>query len=352
LNVLIIDPITDKRWDEFVIQHPEGTIFHHSSWARVLIDRYNAEPSYYAVENNQGKFTAIAPFFRVPSPLGGERLVCLPCSEYCFPLGYDSSDVESLIIRAKEEVNSKHISYLEIRGLKGNIKTDSLSLKERPYYLNHSTILNGTPQDLRAGFSRDTRYHLNRGEKSGIMIRLAQTENDLKKYHHLVNTARRRINSLPFPYRFFQSIYRHIILPGYGFLLLAEADQRLVSGGVFFCLNNKVLNKFNASDPEYIQLRSNYLLMWRAIEYAYEKSYRYFDFGVTNPENTGLVNFKRHWGSIETTLSYYYYPDIHVHSVNSVSRANLIYRTYTGINKILPDFALKLASEILYRRLG
>jgi lipid II:glycine glycyltransferase (peptidoglycan interpeptide bridge formation enzyme) len=350
LNIILVDPVSDKRWDKFVMDHPEGTIFHHSSWAKVLQDRYNTSPTYYAIENSPGEITAIAPFFLVSSPLGKRRLVCLPCSEYCFPLTYAPGDLEKLINRAEEEVQDKNLSYLEIRGWRGNLLPERLVLKPHSYYLNHVTTLEDSPQDLRAKLSRETRYHLNRGERSNVKVNLAQNEKDLKIFHKLTSDMRRRIRLLPWPYHFFQSIYRHLILPGHGFLLLAEVDGKIVSGGLFLGLKEKVINKFNASSPEFIQLRTNYLVMWKAIEYAYEKDYRYFDFGVTNPENNGLIKFKSHWNSQESVLPYYYYPEIR--GVNSLPESSLLYKTHTSINKVLPDFALRLAANLLYKRLG
>jgi lipid II:glycine glycyltransferase (peptidoglycan interpeptide bridge formation enzyme) len=350
LAIILVNPFTDKRWDEFILHHPEGTIFHTSAWARVLQERYNSDPSYYAIENRQGEITAVAPFFLISSPISGRRLVCLPSSEYCFPLFHNPVDAEKLIIQAQEDVRSKHISYLEIRGIKGELKPDKLSLKKHPYYLNHVTTLSGNPLDLRARLSRDTRYHLNRGERSPITIRIAESKNDLKEFHQLTSNMRRRINLLPLPYRFFQSIYRYLIASGYGYILLAEVDRKIVSGGMFFGYKDTIINKFNASDARYIQLRTNYLIMWKAIERAYNMSYRYFDFGITNPENTGLIKFKSHWDSLETRLPYYYYPSIR--GLNSLPETSLIYRAHTTINKMLPDFALKLAAELLYKRMG
>lgn len=349
-KMITVNPLTDKRWDEFVSHHPEGTIFHHSAWARVLQERYAASPEYFVLENNQGELTAIAPFFLVPGTLRGRRLVCLPSSEYCYPLAYNQSDIEKLISLAEAEVLSKHLSYLEIRG--GNIgdRAPALGLKEHSYYLHHVTPLEGRPPDLRAKLSRETRYHLNRGERSPVVVRLAQSEADLKEYHRLTSNMRRKINLLPWPYRFLLSIYRHIIQPGYGFLVVAEVDRKIVSGGLCLGFKNTLINKFNASDPRYIQLRTNYLVMWKAIELAYEKSYRYFDFGITNPENTGLIKFKSHWNSTQTVLPYYYYPDIR--AINSLPENSLIYRAHTSINKFLPDLALKITAELLYKRLG
>lgn len=350
MNIVQVDPFTDQRWDEFVRHHPEGTIFHHSAWAKVLSDRYQTSPSYYAVENSRGGITAVAPFFIIPCAFRGFRMVCLPCSEYCFPLAENPADLEKLISFAVREARNKHISFLEIRGSSGNFKPNGLEFKEYPYYLNHVTVLEGDSQKLRARLSRDTRYHIGRGEKSPITIRLGAGEEDLRKLHYLTSEMRRRIHLLPWPYRFFKSIYQHLIEPGYGFVLLAEVEKQIVSGGIFFEFGDRVINKINASDARYIQLRTNYLLMWKAIELAYERSYRYFDFGITNPENTGLIKYKNHWNSQQSVLPYYYFPN--VQAVNSKPETSLIFKTYTAINKVLPEFALKAAAELLYKRLG
>jgi CelD/BcsL family acetyltransferase involved in cellulose biosynthesis len=349
-RIIPIDPVADPRWDDFVSRHPQGTIFHHSAWSQVLRERYHTSPNYLALENCHQEITAALPLFVVSGALGGRRLVSLPCSEYCYPLAYQLEDTARLISYATDIVQKKHLNYLEIRGLKEKINPGQLALQSHTYYLNHVTELKSNPSEIKARFSRETRYHINRGERSGVTIRPAENEEDLKAYHRLTCAMRRNIHLLPWPYRFFQSIYRHLILPGHGFLLLAEAQNRIVSGGLFLTFKETVLNKFNASDSHFIQLRPNYLVMWKAMEQGCERSYRYFDFGVTNPENTGLIQFKKHWDSRETVLPYYYFPQ--VRGVNSLPETSLIYRTHTSINKYLPDFALKLAAELLYKRMG
>jgi lipid II:glycine glycyltransferase (peptidoglycan interpeptide bridge formation enzyme) len=350
LVIKLIDPFTDKRWDEFVLQHPEGTIFHHSAWAKVLQERYQTKPSYYAVEDNQGQITGIAPFFLVSTPFGKKRLVCLPCSEYCFPLARNTEDIENLIAYAEEEVKTQHISYLEIRGLKGVSDSEKLALKEHPYYLNHVTVLEPDFNVFKNKLSRHTRYHINRGEREMVDISEAHDESDLEQFHQLTCNTRRRLNLLPWPYGFLRSIFQHLILPGYGFLLLAKVNGKTVSGGLFLSFKDKVLNKINTTDAQYIQLRTNYLLTWKALERACRESYRYFDFGVSNPENTGLIKYKKHWESVETVLPYYYYPNIR--GFNSVPETSFLYRAHTSINRVLPDFALKMAADILYKRMG
>ena len=128
MKTTTIDPITDSRWDDFIMKHPESTFFHRSAWAQVLRDRYGDKSTYYIIENERGEIMAAAPFVRIQSPLMGRRLTCLPCSEYCFPLAYTREGISQLLVAAKEEVQSGRVSYLEIRGWKNSVTPEELGL--------------------------------------------------------------------------------------------------------------------------------------------------------------------------------------------------------------------------------
>lgn len=352
--VTTISPISDKRWDDFVIKHPASTIFHHSVWARVLRDRYQYEPMYYVVEDDRSNITAAAPIFPIRTRLIGNKLLCLPCSEYCYPLANSSESLVPLMTVLKAEVDSSKASFIEFRGWNGLATPDELGLTEYPRYLRHVTVLDEDTEKLRAELDRQ-HYHLKRNlkkaEKSGISIREADTEDDLRCFHRLSVQTRRRIHRLPWPYDFFKSIYKHVVAPGHGFLLLAELDGKTIAGSLYFCFKDTVLLKINASNKDYSQYRGNYLVTWKAMERACWEGYRYFDFGISDPDNTGLIAFKKQWGSEEMELSYYYYPITRRFKLLQEGNPNYM-RAYIAVNRFLPGFVAKLASNTFYRYLG
>ena len=348
--ITTINPIVDKRWDAFITSHPDSTIFHHSAWARVLQDRYRCDPAYYVLENEDGEISAAAPFFRLKSLLTGKRLVCLPGSEFCFPLVYSEGDLMELLTRAREDVNGGGFSYFEVRGW-GNLGApEQFGLEAHPYFLNHVVNLDGDMEAVRTRMDRNGRYNLRYAMKSPVTIRMGQSEDDLKEFYRLATATRRRLNLLPQPYRFFQSVYHHIVLPGHGYFLLAELSGKVIAANMYFCFKDTVTHEFNAADKDYFEFRPNYLLIWKAMEHACEGLYRYYNFGRTQPENQALANFKRHWGSEELTLPYYYYPA--VQGISSVRQNSLMYRTNAIVNKWLPEFVLKFAGEVIYRHVG
>ena len=348
--ITTIDPVIDKRWDAFITNHPESNIFHHSAWARVVSDIYGGHPAYYVLENERGEITAAAPFYWIKSPLTGKRLVCLPQSESCFPLAYCEDDLRELLNKVREEVDAERHSYLEVRGWGKTGAPNQFGLKEYPYFLTHIIDLDGGPAGVRSRMDRNGRYNLRYAEKSPVTVRTGLNEGDLKEFYRLTTATRIRVNLLPQPYRFFQSIYRNLIIPGYGYLLLAELSGKVIAANIYFCFKDTFVHEFAAQDKDYFEYRPNYSLIWKALELACQDSYRYYNFGRTQPENQPLATFKKHWGSEETTLPYYYYPA--VRGLSSVSKSSLIYRAYTSINRHLPGFLLRLAGEVVHRHMG
>jgi lipid II:glycine glycyltransferase (peptidoglycan interpeptide bridge formation enzyme) len=345
-----IDPITDKRWDSFIINHPESTFFHHSIWTRLMMDIYHHTPDYYVMENEDGEIVAAAPFFRLESPLTGKRLVCLPRSDFCFPLAYREDELNNIMTKVIEDMVDNRVPLVEIRGWGKLGSPKKLGLKEFPYYLTHNVSLEGDLEEVRSKMDRNGRYNLRYAEKSAVTVRIGQNEDDLKDFYRLTVATRIRLNLLPQPYHFFRSIYQHIIIPGHGYLLLAELNGKVIAANMYFCFKDTFIHEFSAQDRKYSKYRPNYLIIWKAMELACNNSYHYYNFGRTNPENQPLAAFKKHWGSEEKTLSYYYYPS--VRGISTLTQNSLVYRAYTNINKRLPNFLLKLAGRLIYRHMG
>jgi serine/alanine adding enzyme len=198
--------------------------------------------------------------------------------------------------------------------------------------------------------NRNGRYNLRYAEKTPVVIKVGQDEKDLKKIYQLSTITRRRINLLPQPYNLYRSIYNNIIVPGHGYMLLAELNGKIIAANVYFCFNRMVLHEFAVQDSDYMEYRPNYLLIWKAIERAKNEGYLYYNFGRTQPENQSLIQFKKNWGSNEAVLPYYYYPDIR--GLSTISKSSRIYQTYNTMNKCLPPFLLKVVCEFMQKHMN
>jgi len=345
-----VDPSKDKRWDEFVKSHPEGSVFHLSAWARVLQKAYGYVPCYFVLEDSNEKIKAGCPFFLIKSWLTGNRFVCLPFTDVCYPLVNSDKDSEYLLSAMIEKAKKEKADYIEVRGQHANVFLRSLHFENHSYYKLFRLDLSQGTDSLWKGLHKYTRKHIRKAERTKLTIEKSETEEGMRDFY-LLNLATRKKHGIPpQPYRFFENIWRELILNRLAFVLLVKYKSISIAGGVFFVYRDTVYYKFNASDRNYLQYRPNYFLTWHAIQYGCEKHYKYFDSGRTSPDNLGLVSFKRSWEMQETVLPYYYWPT--VRGVNSTKQRSLKYKMMTSLMRRAPTAISRLAGELLCKHLG
>jgi lipid II:glycine glycyltransferase (peptidoglycan interpeptide bridge formation enzyme) len=350
VKISIIDPTIDSRWDEFVARHEKGTIFHTSAWAAVIKEAYNYLPSYYVLEDEAGQFIAGIPLYLVRSRLTGVRFICLPFSDYCYPLGNDSADITLLLNSVKEKIKAGAASYLEIRGWQNRAIPPQSEMVTREYNLRHILDLEPSADILKERFHHSVRRGIHQAEKRGVTVRMTHTEADLHHFFELNVATHKKLGVLPQPHAFFKALYRHVISQDLGFLAMAEWDGKVIAGVLFLKYKDTIYYKFNASVKNYLQKRPNHLIIWEAIRYTCANGYKYFDFGRCPFEEEGLRTFKCRWGSQEINLPYYYYPK--AKGLSTISENSLIFRSMKVFLHATPHFACKIAGSLLYRHLA
>ena len=86
MTVAYLDPLADPRWAAFVRCAPEADVFHHPAWLSLLHEHYRYPMQALCVLEH-GEIVAGLPLARVESRLTGRRLVAVPFSDRCVPLG-------------------------------------------------------------------------------------------------------------------------------------------------------------------------------------------------------------------------------------------------------------------------
>jgi CelD/BcsL family acetyltransferase involved in cellulose biosynthesis len=349
MQIKIIDPTIDRRWDEFVDRQKNSTIFHTSAWARVIKDSYNYAPRYYVIEDEAGRLRAAIPFYLIRSILTGKRLVCLPFSDYCCPLGEDA-DVVLILNSAKKEIDSGAASYLEIRNWQNSITPGHLDLVTRDYNLLYLLDLEPRVDVLKQNLHHNIRESIKQAVKRGVTARVTHDEADLEHFYKLNVATRKKLEVLPQPHAFFKALFRHVISQNLGFMTVAECEGEVIAGCVFLTYGDTIYYKFNASDPNNLKKRPNQLILWETIQYACANNFEKFDLGRCAPEEEGLRTYKTRWGAKEIKLPYYYYPE--VKGFTAVSENSLRYRIMKSFSRIAPAFVFKAAGSLLYKHIA
>jgi len=293
------------RWDAFVDAHPEGTPLHRSGWLRTIGQTYAIDPWLFVSEDDAGAITALAPFFRLKRPLNGYRLVSLPFSDFCGPLGLEKTNVHQLLQKVLERASAK-IKHIEIRGP----LADAPAFGAHFFYKRHILRLRPDPQEVLKGVDKRTiQYNIRKARREGVTIIEDNTLNGIGEFYRLYLLTRKKHGVPHQPKRFFLGLAQNLVDQGRASVLLAAHGSRVVAGGLFMKHGKTVYYKYNVSDPTALaKIVPNHLLTWTAIERACLEGYEALDFGRTSPENAGLMRYKHMWGAEVQDLPYSYYP--------------------------------------------
>jgi len=347
MQLKIINPLEDNRWDAYAINHKAGTIFHTSHWARVIEKTYGFTPFYCILEDPGGKIVAGVPFFLIKDAWRGRRLICLPFTDSCSPLINGEQVVEPLIKGMISLFNDHRFSSVEIRSGTENHMLQKLHMKDNNYYKLFRLDLSGGIESLWRGFKQKSiRYPIRKALSKKLVVDNTQDIKDIQAFYTLNVLTRKKHGIIPQPYRFFANIFHEMIAKGHALLFIARFENRPVAGSIFFLDQKTMYYKFNASDHRYLSLQPNSFLVWQAVQYGCNKGLRYLDFGRTAPDNKGLMSFKRHWGAEEIDMYYFYKPA--AGNVSGIRESSLKYRMVTSVLRNMPAPFLKKLGDIFY----
>jgi len=339
----IVNPLEIENWDSLALSTEDCSIFHSAAWARVLHESYNYQPCYFA-QMNSHDFRVLVPLMEVASFITGRRGVSLPFTDVCESIFNKETTLENVlepIIRYGENVRWK---YIELRG-GGEQLAD---IKSSNAYFSHVLELNADAKEIFKKFRSSTKRNIKKALKEGVEAKICYTLDAMKEFYRL-NCLTRKFHGLPpQPWYFFKKVHEHILSKNHGFVVQAIYDNRVIASSVYFLFGHKAIYKWGASGRKFNYLRANNLVMWKAIEWCIQNKFKTFDFGRTEKQNRGLLQFKRGWRGKETIINYYKY-DI---ASNSFVKDNSGLKSSYHLFKLLPNPLLKAIGALLYRHVG
>jgi CelD/BcsL family acetyltransferase involved in cellulose biosynthesis len=341
VQITTIDPL-HPAWADLVEQSPEATAFHMPAWAQVLRDTYQFQPEYLVALEGERAVAGI-PLFRV-----GARLVGAPFSDFCPPLSLHGDAGMTLLADLKNRADGDGTDMVEIRGgAAADLAAQGLEAGDR--FIRHVIPLHAGMEAINKGLHDSARRAVKKARREGIAVRVGTSVEDMKAFYQLNVLTRRKHGLIPQPWSFFHNIQRHHMAKGSGWLLLAEKDGAVIAGDLLLGCKGQLVYKFNASDPKYLALRPNNLLLYNAIEFGVEHGYRDFDLGRCEEENEGLRRFKLLWGSAEVPLVYYYYP-AGERAAGGITANPIARKALPLFVRYAPGWALSASGALLYKR--
>jgi len=301
IDIRTVDPLR-VGWDGLLERHPGRTVFHGEGWARLLNTCYGHTPFYLAAMDGE-RAEAVLPIMEVDSPLTGRRGVAVPFSDECAPLCGDHGDAASLFEHALRLGRARNWKHLEVRGEMPGLTTAA----SRADLVGHTLDLSAGLGALYSALGSSVRRAIRKADRSGVRATLVSSMEGMSGYYALHCLTRRKHGAPPQPFSFFRGIVEHLFRTGHGFLVEARHGRRLIAASVFLHHGNTAVYKFGASDPAYLNLRANDLVMWRAVESLATLGPTLLSMGRTAMSNEGLRRFKLGFGTTERPIRYFRY---------------------------------------------
>lgn len=311
IKVEICDPesIEIQQWDKF-IERTKGNVFFVYDW--ILFDAKMREyKPYFCVAKNEDEIVGVA-YFQVKT----KKMPFIDLSDVAVGGQIVERSAKSKMIADRISIaledyfrqkRNVQLTWAKYRGASNADHLDKFSGRLFEYH-TYLLDLNKDIDVIWRKIKKGQRTAVKQAKKNGVETLIAESVDDLKKYHELHYNFFRSLNQTPYSIEYFQGLWNLGEDGGYCNLFIAKYNGEVVSG-IFLLHFKKRVFYWNATTNRIGRnLRANHLLVWDSIEWAKNNGFGIYDFGgISTAEKKDLMfgvdKFKKSWGG-ELEVSY------------------------------------------------
>jgi CelD/BcsL family acetyltransferase involved in cellulose biosynthesis len=346
VNIQILDPLADSRWDDLVAHHPSASVFHERGWLEALARTYGYEPFVLTTTAGGRPLNDAIVLCRISSWMTGRRLVSLPFADHCEPLLNDYAEYRTFITWLKNECDCKHQRYVELRPQQ-EIRIAEFGLRPFQSYWSHELDLERSLEQLFQQLHENSfQRKIQRAEKERLTYEVGRSQELVDGFYRLMMITRKRHHLLPQPRIWFQNLID--CMGDQVEIRLARKNGAPIAA--IFTLRHglSVVYKYGCSDARLHNLGCMPFLLWRLIEESKAAGIHKIDFGRSDLDHDGLIRFKDRLGARKKLLTYYR----HTNETQKKEAAPWESQEFREIVCRLPKVFLSQASRVLYKHLG
>jgi CelD/BcsL family acetyltransferase involved in cellulose biosynthesis len=346
MQLYTLDPLLDSRWDKLVAIHPQSSVFHTSGWLRALARTYGYRPIVLTSSPPGQSLTDGIAFCEIKSWITGSRLVSLPFSDHAQPLLSEEGDTLELPEWVQTACSTIGWKYVELRPISAQPEWSPAFETSQSFWLHILSLAPPANQLLlnthKSGFQRRIRH----AKREDLEYERGATRELIGQFYDLLVITRKRHRLLPQPQSWFTNVVSE---------MSPDAEIRLVrTAGIpiaaILTLRHRstVVYKYGCSDHRFHRVAGMPFLLWKLIEESKAEGAKQIDFGRTDSENRGLIEFKDRLGATRTMITYIRYPKtlrtkpINASGLSSVGR----------LFALLPGVVSSSLGRMLYRHIG
>jgi lipid II:glycine glycyltransferase (peptidoglycan interpeptide bridge formation enzyme) len=220
------------------------------------------------------------------------------------------------------------------------------AVKSSACYL-HGLDLRPSLEELFRNFHKDcVQRKIRRAEREGLVYESGNSERLLNAFYRLMVQTRRRHHLPPQPIQWFRNLVACI-----GDRLqirVAFKDWNAIASILTIQHKQAVVYKYGCSDTAFQNLGGTPLLFWKTISEAKAAGLTWMDFGRSDSDNTGLIDFKERWGAKPSKLIYVRWGRKDIPGAVPRRSSAFVKQLFA----MMPGAVLQATGRILYRHAG
>ena len=311
----IIDKNEKDRYNRFVATHPQGHFLQLWEWG--LVKRGMGWEELPLILEEDGEIRAAMLILKRALPLPGMKkcifysprgpVVDVESQELCQVLLAGAARVArdhgAIFLKMDPAVDHRQEQFADILSACG-LRKNETGLDFEGVQPRFVFRLDISPSEtlLLENMHQKWRYNIRLASRKGVVIRQAENKEDLRMFYDILLETAQRDQFLIRGYEYFEWIWDHMVLNGYGQIFVAEYEGQAIAATLAMILGEKAWYLYGASSNEHRNVMPNYLIQWEMIRWAKRQGCTMYDFrGVSGDldENNplyGLYRFKKGFG--------------------------------------------------------
>jgi hypothetical protein len=302
----------DKEgWNRVAYASPEATYAHTWEWKEIIEEELGVE-TLYLVADNGSELIGIYPAYIRPTIIDRNIVKTILKSvniawspldltwDYggpCTLPNQDKSVIEQLIVGMEKFATKRNCISIRTSMFKYE-DCDSFFLQENYRKSPRQTFILDLSLDegiLWNNIAKRARKYINVGKKHNIIIREVWDEAGIRDVYNCILHTHSRVGAYTPPYTFFLKVNEKLGKAKLSRFRIALLGDKVIGGDLLFCFNNMVVERYRGIYDDYLDMRTNYLMVWTAIEESKKQGYKVYDQGGASEEAEGIFFFKSRW---------------------------------------------------------
>ena len=308
-------------WDNYVRNHPNGTLYHLSGWKNVIEKTYGHK-SYYLMAlansnnlsnptNHDNCIVGILPLVHMKHFLFGNSLVSIPFFDTGGILADDEETERFLLshaVKLAQELKAKTIEFRHIEPLPWFNSEDLNEIMQNCRFrtLSHKVrmllTLPESPEILMKSFKSKLRSQIRKPLKEGLISRIGRSEL-LCDFYEVFSKNMRDLGSPVHSKKLMGHALKEF--SDKASIVIIYKDKKPIACSFIVGFGKILENPWASALRKCSRLAPNMLLYWTMLEYACNHGYSSFDFGRSSPDE-GTYKFKKQWGAKPRPLHWHY----------------------------------------------